>query len=167
MNTKITINDLIEILSQLPEQQKDLPIHSIGSMSCDEGETRERFYTLNLMNGHNEVEINIPANKKDNAEKFDVVLQQIPLSDGLTASDINNLLSKINTEDYKDVLPLDFSTEGAAAVGFIRIDAAESLDFDYHRAGLEPFIRNILSDTSLESPDNKYEFNGLNIYMSY
>ena len=59
MNERITINDLIEKLNNLPEEQKHLTINAIGSYS-DNGNS---FYRLHIGNIVNPLYIDIPTDK--------------------------------------------------------------------------------------------------------
>ena len=85
--------------------------------------------------------------------KFDIALKQMPVEDGITKSDIIELLDIMKSEE---VLPLDIDGENACAVGFLTIETADAINFNYHE--LIEFIRNILNDVDNESEDESYEF---------
>lgn len=50
-------------------------------------------------------------------------------------------------------------------MGFITVDAADQLDYDYETSGLNKFIAEILDDVDRENPDHIYQFGKLNICL--
>ncbi len=54
----------------------------------------------------------------------------------------------------------------SSAMGFITVDAANELEFDYEKSGLNDFIAGILDDMEKESNDCRYEFKGIKIWLS-
>ncbi|WP_371286630.1 hypothetical protein [Dorea sp.] len=50
-------------------------------------------------------------------------------------------------------------------MGFITVDAADQIDYDYETSGLNKFIAEILDDVDRENPDHIHQFGKLNICL--
>lgn len=100
-------------------------------------------------------------------EKFGMVLFEKPGEKGLTAKDITNLLSK--TKKDSEIYPIEINAnhQECSAMGFITVEAANMIDFDYEQSGLNKFIGDILDDIEKESENFTYEFKGIKIFMGY
>lgn len=95
----------------------------------------------------------------------DVILVEKPLLEGLTICDITEMYRMLNSVvGY----PIELSSKSyeSTAMGFITPDAAERLDFDYEKSGLQDFVGSILEDMNLESPSHLYNFRGLTILLT-
>lgn len=95
---------------------------------------------------------------------FDIALTQKPLDSGMTKEDVIDLYDMLNEDE---AFVIEIQDENSAAMGFITCKAAEKLNYDYETSGLNAFIKNILSDSNNESDDNIYNFNGINIWLTY
>lgn len=166
MNTSISINDMIESLRMLSDDVRNMPIHGIGTLSEDKPDgTRKRYFSFSLKNGGNEKTINIPFERDEIKRKFDMAFIQKPLDSGLSTFEATSLFHKLDVE--KEFIPIEIQAENSVAMGFISLDTAEELNYDYNRSGLNDFIQDILNDTEKENVDNRYSFNNYNIWLSY
>ena len=96
---------------------------------------------------------------------FDIVLKEKAFEYGLVKSEIVDLLDMCsNPEVYP--IELEAREHECAAMGFISVEAADQLDFDYEASGLHDFIANILDDMENENESCIYEFKDLQIYLS-
>lgn len=91
--------------------------------------------------------------------------------DGLNWNEIRLLYDLVTgglTGGTAQVFPVEFEAREheCAAMGFITPKAAELVDYDYEGSGLHDFIASILDDMEKESPDKKYLFKGIDIYLS-
>ena len=98
--------------------------------------------------------------------KFQIVLKEKEFTDGLNKSEIIDMLDMLDsTETYP--IELEARDHECAAMGFISLNAAEKLWYDYELSGLHDFIANILDDMKNESSDDcTYEFKGIQIWLS-
>lgn len=103
----------------------------------------------------------------DEKMEYEIALFKRYCDSGLTKPDIIFLVNKLG--DNKEVLPIEFySKENEyVAVGFITVDAAWKLDYDYEKSGLLGYISSILEDMDNEHIDNHYIFNDIDIFLSY
>lgn len=102
--------------------------------------------------------------KMDTENRFDVVLLEKPMEDGLTKDEILKMYDILSgTEGY----PIEHWGSGASvAMGFITPNASEELHGEYeHNSALGAFIASILDDMNKETEDGVYEFKGLRIWM--
>ena len=108
------------------------------------------------------------------ASNYQIALLQKPSDSGLTKEDIFFLLDILETRSddshrrcYYEVIPVEFKAENheCSAMGFMFVETAEELDFDYESSGLHKYIASILDDTEKEIASGHYEFNGISIYM--
>jgi hypothetical protein len=86
--------------------------------------------------------------------------------DGLTYKDILELMEPIKEEE---VFPVEFFAKEheSVAMGFITVEAANQIDFDYdEESDLSAFIASILDDMDNETEDGKYEFEGILIQIT-
>ena len=84
--------------------------------------------------------------------KFGVALKEKPLDYGLTKSEVMNLFDMI---DGKEAFPVEFDGESSTAMGFISIEDADLMDYDYTK--LQETVYNILSDMNNENESCIYE----------
>ncbi|MBQ7818541.1 MAG: hypothetical protein IJ341_02470 [Bacteroidales bacterium] len=96
---------------------------------------------------------------------YDVVLIEKPSCSGLTKDEIIDMANSLGD---KSMLPIDIEPyeQECSAMGFITWSAANTLDFDYEESGFREFIASILDDMNNENPSCRYEYKGLNIYLS-
>lgn len=71
---------------------------------------------------------------------YDIVLIKKPYQEGITKEEISLLLESL--ENDIEVLPIEIEDGEAAcsAMGFITVDAASMLDYDYINSGLKDFV---------------------------
>lgn len=100
----------------------------------------------------------IDAKYQDNL--FDIVLIEIPLTNGLDVKNLSKMMSHLKNDQ---VFPLDIEAEFSNAIGFITTEV--SCKLDYRHKGLETFIRSILEDMNLENPDGIYDFHGFRVLL--
>ena len=96
--------------------------------------------------------------------KYDIVLCEMPAEKGLTKALIAEMADMIADDEFYPIEIFAHEVE-CSAMGFISAEAAEKLDYDYDE--LSDYIGDILDDLEKETPDCKYEFKGLTIFMSY
>ena len=89
-------------------------------------------------------------------KKYDIVLKETPLEDGLTKQDILDIYDKMNEPE---VLFCEISGAFSIAIGMIALSVAEELDYTYDDdSELGHFISNILYDMRNESSNGEYNF---------
>jgi len=96
---------------------------------------------------------------------FDIVLKEKPFVEGLVKSEIVDLLDMCNNPEVYPI-ELEARDHECSAMGFISVDAADLLVYDYEATGLHDFIANILDDMENENESCVYEFKDLLIYLS-
>ena len=94
---------------------------------------------------------------------YGITLKEKPFDYGLTRQEVVDLFDMLNqTEAYPiELMAMDHE---CSAMGFIAIDAADQLNYNYSE--LEKFVANILDDMENESDDCRYEFKGISIWLS-
>lgn len=97
---------------------------------------------------------------------FGIALKQKSGTEGLTRNEIVDLYDMLAG---KQVFPLELEAHCAecSAMGFISVDAAEILDYDYEKSSLHDYIASILEDINLEDEDSEYDFKGIHVWLSY
>lgn len=115
--------------------------------------------------------------------KFDVALLEKPLDEGLVKKDILLLYGFLEDSNYNgttEILPIEVAgNQGQSiAIGFITMEAAEQLEYEFEKTGLSGFIAEFVDDegkkkmmaSSSYRQNNKeffrYEFEGLNIWCN-
>lgn len=95
--------------------------------------------------------------------EFDIVCLEKPVDEGLTRTEVMDLYDMLKEAE---ALPLDIENPNgsSAAIGFLTVAAAESLDFDYTE--VKKYISVILNDVDLEHDDGCYSVHGLDLYLS-
>lgn len=83
-----------------------------------------------------------------------VALWEKPHDEGLTLSEVTELYQAL--PDKTEAIPIEFQGENSTAMGFIDIETAELMCYSYTE--LEEYVKEILDDMELESPDGKYVF---------
>lgn len=83
-----------------------------------------------------------------------VVLWEKPHDEGLTLSEVTELYQMF--PDGTEAVPVEFQGEYSTAMGFIDIETADRMYYIYTE--LEEYVKEILDDMELESPDGKYMF---------
>lgn len=98
--------------------------------------------------------------------KLDIVLKDTPIEYGLDRESIVELYDKLGDSSI-EVYPIEIPAQyhECSAMGFIIVDAADQLDYDYETSGLNKFIAEILDDVDRENPDHIYQFGKLNICL--
>lgn len=100
---------------------------------------------------------------------FGIALKEKPFTEGLRRSEIMDLYDMLGGEEVYPI-ELEARMQECSAMGFITVDAARELDFDYESSGLHDFIAAVLDDMTQESEDSIYHFEGVNegvnIWMS-
>lgn len=94
--------------------------------------------------------------------KFGISLIEKSDITGLTKSEIDSIYEML---DADEVYPLEISGPQSSAMGFITKKAAEIIDFDYQRSGLNKFVSSILDDERKESENGVYDFHSIKIYL--
>ena len=87
---------------------------------------------------------------------------QKPLDEGITVAEITELVGKLECEQ---VIPIEAQANSSCAIGFISLDAAEELDYDY-----DNLIRNVsevIEDMDNETEYGNYDFDGFPVYIGY
>ena len=98
--------------------------------------------------------------------KLDIVLKDTPIEYGLDRESIVELYDKLGDSSI-EVYPIEIQAQyhECSAMGFITVDAADQIDYDYETSGLNKFIAEILDDVDRENPDHIYQFGKLNICL--
>lgn len=98
--------------------------------------------------------------------KLDIVLKDTPIEYGLDRESIVELYDKLGDSSI-EVYPIEIPAQyhECPAMGFITVDAADQIDYDYETSGLNKFIAEILDDVDRENPDHIYQFGKLNICL--
>ena len=91
---------------------------------------------------------------------YDVVLTERPHDCGLSKSEIMDLIDMT----IGDVIPLDIVGDYSSAMGFITLDAADALNYDFDK--MNEYVKNIINDMENESEDCTYKFDILTIWLS-
>ena len=91
---------------------------------------------------------------------YDIVLIKKPYIEGITREETSSLWELL--EDDIEVLPIEIEDGEAACsvMGFITVDAASMLNYDYNNSGLKDFVI-----VAMNCGDNYFNFNGINIYL--
>lgn len=99
----------------------------------------------------------------------DVALIEKEVPCGLTKSDILYLFDKLKiTDDSTEVylLEVDNPNGASSAMGFIKAEMAETLDYDYESCGLNRMIQDVLADVDNENVNKIYVFKGIEVYLT-
>lgn len=101
--------------------------------------------------------------KQTTPEKLDAVFVEVPGEQGLSRKQIIDIMDLLSdTEVYP--LEIENSASESVAMGFIRADAADKIDFEYQQNSLfGQKLANILADMNLETPDGIYDIIGLTV----
>lgn len=98
-------------------------------------------------------------------DKYDVILKEKPIDEGLGKTEIIEMLSNLKDEE---IIPLEIEATktDSSAMGFITYQAVEMLNFYYKEgSNFGKFIIEILEDMNKENKDCHYKFGVLDIYM--
>lgn len=115
--------------------------------------------------------------------RFDVALLEKPLDEGLKKDEIILLyefLENANHSGNTEVLPIEVAGNSgqSIAIGFITMEAADGMEYNFDKSGLVNFIAEVLGDegkkkemsSSSYKQDGtelfRYEFDGLNIWCN-
>lgn len=93
---------------------------------------------------------------------INVALIQKSLDNGLTKAENTALGHMIEDEE---IIPIEIQGENASAMGFIGLDMAEKLSYNYEK--LTAFIREILNDVTKEHSTGLYRFADNEDYLVY
>lgn len=101
--------------------------------------------------------------------KIDAVFTQRSCDDGLTASEINQLLATLGLAEDEEVYPVLAEGDNAIAFGFVRNQAVSDILGDEIGSGsrFERELLAVVNDMELETPDKLYDFAGIRTYMDY
>ena len=83
-----------------------------------------------------------------------VALWEKPHDEGLKLSEVTELYQML--PDGTEAVPVEFQGEYSTAMGFIDIETADRMDYIYTE--LEEYVKEILNDMDMESPDGRYMF---------
>ena len=97
--------------------------------------------------------------------EFALVLHEKPTCDGMTRTEVIDLIDMLGDHEF---LPIEIEAkcDESIAVGFITMDFAYKLNFDYKNSGLNDFIANILEDMDNEHDDCIYTFKDCRIWLT-
>lgn len=189
---------VIEIMLQVGDFYNGEEILNIEPVSIDAIQNRSdnhdyRYYRLTTtMNGETtetleELICYLPddssqSDQNDN-KGYDVVLFERECNTGLDFYDIKRLVELI-TGDFANkslqMFPIELEARyhESVAMGFIKVEAAATLNYDYTTSGFHDFIASILDDVELADEImcksyelqgeimRVYEFNGLKIWLN-
>ncbi len=89
-------------------------------------------------------------------KKFDMVLLEKPLEEGLKIEEIAAILAMTNDEAF---IPVEIQGENSSAMGFIGVKKAEEINYVYlEGSGLYQYVQDILEDMDNETPDGTYKY---------
>lgn len=96
---------------------------------------------------------------------FALVLHEKPTGDGMTRTEAIDLIDMLGNHEF---LPIEIEAKfhESIAVGFITMNFADKLNFDYAGSGLNDFIANILDDMDKEHDDCIYTFKDCKIWLT-
>ena len=101
--------------------------------------------------------------------KYDIALLEKPGEDGLTRTEIEMLLDKLDTKPNPlSVYPIEIENSAgeSSAMGFITTEGAEKICFMYDDSSeLGCKIRSILADMNNERPDKTYQFGDITVFL--
>ena len=88
----------------------------------------------------------------------EIVLRKKPYIEGLVKEEVLELLELL--EDDPEVLPIEIEDgeRECSAIGFITVDAASSLNYDYKGSGLKDFVM-----VAMESGGTDFNFDGIGV----
>lgn len=97
--------------------------------------------------------------------EFPLVLHEKPVDEGMIRSEAIDLIDMLSEGEF---LPIEIEAKGheSVAIGFITLDFADKLNFDYEGSGLNQFIANILDDMNNEREDCTYDFAEEKIWLT-
>ncbi len=98
--------------------------------------------------------------------EFDIALIEMPGNAGLSKADMMDLYDLLADTS---AFPIEIGdiNGNSSAMGLITPEAAEKLQYEYdQQSALGTFISGILDDMEKETEDGRYEFNGLNIWLT-
>jgi len=96
---------------------------------------------------------------------FGIALREKEGEYGLNRNDVVELFDMLGKAEAFPI-ELEAREHECSAMGFITVEAAESLYYDYENSGLHRFVANILDDMNNETEDCTYEFKGIKIWLS-
>lgn len=97
--------------------------------------------------------------------EFALVLHEKSTCEGMTRTEAIDLIDMLGGHEF---LPIEIESKfhESTAVGFINMDFADKLNFDYEGSGLNAFVANILDDMNNEHDDCIYMFKDCNIWLA-
>lgn len=87
---------------------------------------------------------------------------QKPLDEGITIEEITELVGRLECEQ---VIPIEVQANSSCALGFISLDAAEELNYDYDN--LIRSVSEVIEDMDNETEYGNYDFDGFPVYIGY
>lgn len=91
----------------------------------------------------------------------DIVLKKKTYIEGLTKEEILFLLEFLEEELEIFPIELEDAESECSAIGFISVDAASSLNYDYDGSGLRDFV-----NVAMKCGGTEFNFNGISVYIS-
>lgn len=151
---KMSVGDMDEYADYLSDSEE---VDFDGSILDDAGNI------VNPISSH--IEKVRSEQQQEDLEAFGIVMIIKEGNDGLSRSEINEIMDKIGSYF---VYPIELQAHFAeyAAMGFITREAAKIIDYDYEQSGLHDFIASILEDINPKHDNGIYEFKGIRIWMN-
>ena len=115
---------------------------------------REGIYDTTAANRNRGVVFAICIEQKTNGPGCNVALREKPHDEGLTLPEVTELYQML--PDGTEAVPVEFQGEYSTAMGFIDIETADRMDYIYTE--LNEYVKEILDDMDMESPDGRYMF---------
>lgn len=97
--------------------------------------------------------------------EFALVLHEKPTSDGMTRTEAIDLIDMLGDHEFLPI-EIEANCHESTAIGFITMDFADKLNFDYESSGLNAFIANILDDMNNEHDNCIYTFKDCKIWLT-
>lgn len=115
--------------------------------------------------------------KHDKNSNYDIMLIEKPDGNGLSGTEMSELIHSIcfiDGIDVYDVLPIKIHarTTDTAVIGFIKNSSAGMLDYDYMGSGLTEFVSLLIDEVGVDkgSPlttEGDYDFRNLKIHIKF
>lgn len=115
---------------------------------------REGIYDTAAASQNRGVVFAICIEQKTNGPGCNVALREKPHDEGLTLPEVTELYQMLS--DGTEAVPVEFQGEYSTAMGFIDIETADRMDYIYTE--LNGYVKEILDDMDMESPDGRYMF---------
>lgn len=97
-------------------------------------------------------------------KQLGAALIEKPGEEGLAREEILQLYDPLHCRNEVFPIELPAREHECSAMGFITPEAAATIEYDYSE--LNEFVAAILDDMEKESPDHRYQFKGIDIFLS-